>query len=461
MAENINEIKCPTCGEKIKFDPQSGMNHCDACGNYYFINLCNSDDSIVKEASKSHCPNCGGELHFDIGTDNVSCNSCGSIYKIAVSENENADDNIGFEPDYIIPFSVTEDQLKNEFVEVLASSDYVPIDVFEKVGFDYIKGYYQPYYRIDANYEADYTATVGFDRKEQYEDYETVYENGRSYKKRVVKERTVTDWHPVSGHTSGRAVLWSSGIKSSKDNIAYGPELRDNERPKNQSLIEAYDKVVQQTTDSGKDFNKKYLAGFIATPFSRNDADAWSALKKDVDAIINDSVERKISGDHVKDISWSGTSAPKYIDTFYVPIWVVSYCYSGNHYTYIANGSNLKLSFLSKPQDIASVKKAKLFYLPLKISGCLIGAYVLLFIIFLFSGEYEIYDPMLNGIPWLLGLGLITWGIGYFGKKNHLSTEKTKRNTEKESVKKNINQFFARPASYSKPNIKTDVEDKQ
>ena len=36
--ENMNEIKCPTCGDKVKYDPKSGMNHCDACGNYYFIN---------------------------------------------------------------------------------------------------------------------------------------------------------------------------------------------------------------------------------------------------------------------------------------------------------------------------------------------------------------------------------------------------------------------------------------
>lgn len=447
--EKIHEIKCPTCGEKIKYDPKSGMNHCDACGNYYFIDLDKADDNKIDEINKSHCPNCGGELHFEIGTDSVSCTSCGSIFKIAVSEIDDTGSNIGFEPEYIIPFSVTEDQLKNEFIEVLASTDYVPTDVFDKVGFDYIKGYYQPYYRMVVAYEADYTASVGFDRKEQYEDYETVHENGRSYKKRVIKERTVTDWHPISGHTSGRSVLWASGIKNSNDNIAYSPELKDTTQAKNQALIDAYDKIVQQTSNSGKTFNKKYLAGFIATPFSKSETDAWHALENDVHAIINDDVKSQISGDHVKDIRWSSTSRPKHIDTYYVPIWVVSYCYCGNYHTFIANGSNLELNFLSNPQDDASVKKAKQFYLPLKIWGCLIGVYVLLFIIFLFFGPYEIYHPMLYGFPLFLILGLVAWAFGYFGKKNHLSAEKAKRNAEKENIKKDINKFFSRPASYA------------
>ena len=452
--ENMNEIKCHTCGDKVKYDPKSGMNHCDACGNYYFINLRNTGDDKIDEINKSHCPNCGGELHFEIGTDNISCNSCGSIFKIAVSEDNNEENNIEFEPDYIIPFSVTEDQLKNEFIEVLASTDYVPTDLFNKVGFDDIKGYYQPYYRIEVVYEIDYTASVGFDRNEQYEDYETVYENGKSYRKRVLKERTVTDRHPISGHTSGSSILWSSGIKNSKDNIAYSSELKESRKDKNQFLIDAYDRIVQQTVNAGKAFNKQYLAGFFATPFSKNQTDAWKALKNDVHAIIDNKVENQISGDHIKDINWSGTSQPKYIDTFYVPLWVISYCYCGNYYTFIANGSDVKLNFLSKPQNDNSIKKAKLFYLPLKICGCLIGAYVLLFIIFLFSGEYETYNSMLSGIPWVLGVGYITWIIGYFGKKKHLTAERMKRNREKESIKKDINNFFARPSSNAGSKIK-------
>mgnify|MGYP004463677799 CR=1 FL=1 len=450
MSDNIREIKCPTCGGKIKYDPHSGMNHCDACGNYYYINPYNNDNKI-DEINKSRCPNCGGQLHFEIGTDTISCSSCDSIFQIVIPESSKDQVGDGFEPDYIIPFTVTEEQLKNEFIDVLAATDYVPMDVFDKIGFDYIRGYYQPYYRIKAVHDTDYTALVGFDRKEQYEDYERVYENGRTYNKRVIKERTVTDWHPISGHTKGSAVLWSSGIKNNKTNIAYSIELREEKGAKNQELIKAYDKIVQQTDDSGKPFNQKYTAGFDVTPFSRNETDAWNALKEDIHAIIDDDVKSQLSGDHIKDIHWSSTYEPRETDTFYVPIWVISYCYGGSHHTFIANGSSLKLNYLSKPQDTASIKKAKLFYLPLKIWGGLFGAYafLLLMLILFGTGDYKVYDFMMSGIPWLLGFGLITWLIGYIGKKSHLSTEKTKRNIEKEKIKKNLNSFFARTASYA------------
>ena len=133
MTEKIKEVKCPTCGEKIKYDPQMGMNHCDACGNYYsidFFDCDGSNDDASLDASR--CPNCGGELHYQIGTDSLLCDSCDSTFKIVDDDIESC---IGLEPDYIIPFSVTEEQLKSEFIEVLAYTDYVPKDVFDKVGF--------------------------------------------------------------------------------------------------------------------------------------------------------------------------------------------------------------------------------------------------------------------------------------------------------------------------------------
>lgn len=447
MTERIKEVKCPTCGEKIKYDPQMEMNHCDACRNYYSIDFFDCDGNDDAYLGVSRCPNCGGELHYQIGTDSLLCDSCDSTFKIV---DDDAESCIGLEPDYIIPFSVTEEQLKSEFIEVLASTDYVPTDVFDKVGFEYIKGYYQPYYKINVFWEADYTASVGFDRSEQYEDYETKYENGKSYRQRVIKERIVTDWHPISGHTSGNIVLWSSGIKNDKDNIfVYSPKLKEGRQTKDQSLRGVCDKIAQQAGGTGKKFNKMYLSGFAATPFSKSVSDAWDTLKNDVNTVISNQVAEQISGEHVKDIHWSGTSNPAHVDMFYIPIWVISYCYCGEFHTFITSGSDLKFNFLSKPQDTESVKKVRRFFIPLITWGVFLGVYLILGLIAIFSSyRYEIGDYLAPLLPWLLGIGFITVLFGYLNKSKHLSIERSKRNIGKERVKKDINKFFSRPASY-------------
>lgn len=341
MAKRMNEIICPTCGQNLKYDPKTGMNHCEACNNYYFIDYTNSNEKIIEETSKAHCPNCGGFLSFEPGTEIVRCSSCDSMFEIVNPENTEDIDS-DFEPDYIIPFSVTENELKYKFLEVVSQTDHIPTDVFDKVNFDYIKGYYQPYYKFEAVYEADYTATIGFDRKEQYEDYETVYENGRSYKKRVIKERTVTDWHPTSGHTNGKMTLWASAIKNKSENRAYSPQIRNSIDDSTVIELEnAYDQIIYDGFSKGKNYNSQYMTGFEKSPFSKDADSAWKDCETERHQIIENDVSQRLSGDHVKDISWNSVSEVTAKATFYVPVWVVCFNYEDNHYTFIANGDDV------------------------------------------------------------------------------------------------------------------------
>ena len=75
---------------------------------------------------------------------------------------------------------------------------------FDNTKFEKIQKKDVQFLEIDANYTGSYSASIGYDRKEQYIDHEKHYDYQlqREVTKEVVKERTVTDWRPISGPVS-------------------------------------------------------------------------------------------------------------------------------------------------------------------------------------------------------------------------------------------------------------------
>ena len=110
-----------------------------------------------------------------------------------------------FEKVFTVQKELTQDDFLRALLIELTSYDYTPFDIsgatFEKVS-ESVK----EVILCIAHVECDYTAAIGFDRKEEYWDKEKKIKDGMTYYEDVKKTRTVTDWQAHSGHISGNSV---------------------------------------------------------------------------------------------------------------------------------------------------------------------------------------------------------------------------------------------------------------
>lgn len=153
------------------------------------------------------CKNCGStdiKLEDDYGI----CNNCGTKIIIDKNVTNNFITNVSLKKDdlhnhFIIDTLITEKEFKKRVYYFLTTQS-TPADVLDNTDFENVVKHDAQFLAIDARYDGNYSASVGYDRKEQYTAQEKVYvpEIKDYVVKNVIKERTVTDWRPVSGPVS-------------------------------------------------------------------------------------------------------------------------------------------------------------------------------------------------------------------------------------------------------------------
>lgn len=153
------------------------------------------------------CQSCGSsdiQLHDDYAT----CNNCGAKILIDKNVTNNFITNVSLNNEkiddhFIIDTIATEkDFLKS--VYYLLTVQKTPADVLDNTTFGKVEKCEAQFLEIDAHYNGNYSASVGYDRKEEYTTREKVYdpELHMEITKPVIKEKVVTDWRPVSGPIS-------------------------------------------------------------------------------------------------------------------------------------------------------------------------------------------------------------------------------------------------------------------
>jgi predicted RNA-binding Zn-ribbon protein involved in translation (DUF1610 family) len=112
--------RCPNCGGTIQLDESSGMLVCGYCKNSYTHEQLKG---VSQGESLDHheytCNGCGAVMVVDENTLTSCCAYCGntSIIKNRVSGK--------YHPDYIIPFSISPDEAKRNFLGVLKYRNYI------------------------------------------------------------------------------------------------------------------------------------------------------------------------------------------------------------------------------------------------------------------------------------------------------------------------------------------------
>jgi len=158
--------KCPSCGNALKFEPNSGNFTCEFCGSTFEKTYLDTlDDKAYKQEKPSlsqeeqnkggeqylySCPSCGAELVTSDTTAATMCYYCHNPVVI-VGRLEEA-----YRPDALLPFKYDMQGAKDRFFKWIRKKKYVPKEFISQESVQRLTGVYYPYWL------ADYEASASF-----------------------------------------------------------------------------------------------------------------------------------------------------------------------------------------------------------------------------------------------------------------------------------------------------------
>ncbi|MFM9927718.1 tetratricopeptide repeat protein [Variovorax sp. H27-G14] len=293
------------------------------------------------------CSGCGSSLEYSAGNRALKCMYCDAITAIEQAPN---DDGRPSNAELVVPLGVTRAALEDVVYAHLAQGNLTPDNLLEHAVFSKVEQFYVPAFIYRGTYEADWTASFGFDRQEQY----TVYEKDSQGRSRpVTKTKTVTDWRPVNGADRGDFTA-----------IAYA-----GERLSAAGLDLPRIFIERPAVDELKPFDTSYVTGFEAEPFTVNAQEAYTVRGSDlVDAQIDAGVKQHAQGDRQRDWRWKATTS-KTDTSVFLPICHVVYDYEGRTYNVWTDGTTgEKLVADPAPVDHERKKAIRWGYAPLVVS---------------------------------------------------------------------------------------------
>lgn len=315
------QTKCKACGGIVQYSPSDENLKCIYCGLVsdldktladivendflYWKKMAdeNNDEGLV-EATEIRCRQCGANTTLPANTSGAKCAFCSTPLIL-----DEAHVKRFWQPEYLLPFKITEKQSQDNFKKWLGKKWFTP-NKLKKYGVitDTFKGVYLPFWTYDAMTHTVYTGERGENRTE----------TSRNSKGESV-ERTVTDWYKTSGI-----------VELEFDDIIV---------PASESLPPA---IINRLTNwdmmNSVKYQKEFLAGFVTEIYQRDFRDGVKDAKKKMDSIIEDSIRNDIGGDDQR----IKTKSTQYNDLMFklllLPVWISAFNYNGKLYQFVING---------------------------------------------------------------------------------------------------------------------------
>jgi TolA-binding protein len=333
MTDSRQTYLCPGCGGEIEFDPESKSNKCLFCDTYYVINRFSAFDDFKKDSRYSKCSNCGGNLVFK-SQKIATCQSCQSKFNIIHGKEINEEEIE--EVDLISPFVLTTQEAYERFVRRLGEKTNIPLDFFQKLKIKYSSELYVPTVIIVIDYNATYSAKIGFDHYEEYIQY--VSEGNKTVPK--TKRRKVTEWTNTNGDLPGQYLFERNLAKEVKDK--YGCDLSK------------FNDVINQlckfnNSHEFENYNERFLVGYTVAKFEYNKTAIVNEIEPLLEEKIHDDIEEHIVADQIQNIKFK-YSYKISDDLVYVPVYLYTFEYNDQEYYIAQTGEDGKV-FGITPQD--------------------------------------------------------------------------------------------------------------
>ena len=289
------------------------------------------------------CNSCGAEIAFEAGRQSLTCPFCGAVNKI-----ERPEDALETAFDRIIPITVTPHELDNRLYAYMASGNFTPDDMIEASTITLRERYYVPAFAFKVDYEATWTASFGFDRKEPYTAYRNVTSNGHTRQEAYTAYKTVTDWRPANGVEAG--IFDVAGYAGSQLNGS--------------PLAPAYLVVHAVMNGSSTEYNPSYTKGFEVEGFSVPEKKVFESLNGEINANIDQRVKNHAQGDKQRDWHWNARMSHD-TTTYSVPICHAAFQYGDKEYHVWVGGHDVDTIRADElPVDKDKQKAANIGFMP-------------------------------------------------------------------------------------------------
>ncbi|MDD3738667.1 MAG: hypothetical protein PHP31_05175 [Lentimicrobiaceae bacterium] len=318
---DVLQTKCKSCGGYMQYSPADEDLKCLYCGykggldktpvqieendfEYWKNRADEENKEEVIEIPEIKCRQCGATTTLPENTSAAKCAFCGT--PLIMNE---ASVKRFWQPEYLLPFKVTEKASRENFKKWLGKKWFLPTQL-KKYGTttDSFKGVYLPFWTYDADTYTEYTGQRGKHRTE-------VSRNSKGEEVR----RTVTDWYYTSG-----------SVKVPFDDIVI---------PASKSLP---DSILKNLTNwdmmNCVGYKKEFLAGFLTEIYQRDFREAIDDAKEKMDIVIEDSIKVDIGGDDQRiDSSHTEYNNIKFKHLL-LPVWISAFKFNNKVYQFVVNG---------------------------------------------------------------------------------------------------------------------------
>ena len=289
------------------------------------------------------CNSCGAEIAFEAGKQSLTCPFCGAVNQI-----ERPEDALETAFDRIVPITVTPHELDNRLYAYMASGNFTPDDMIEASTITLRERYYVPAFAFKVDYEATWTASFGFDRKEPYTAYRNVTSNGHTRQEAYTAYKTVTDWRPANGVEAG--IFDVAGYAGSQLNGS--------------PLAPAYLVVHAVMNGSSTEYNPSFTKGFEVEGFSVPEKKVFDSLNGEINANIDQRVKNHAQGDKQRDWHWNARMSHD-TTTYSVPICHAAFQYGDKEYHVWVGGHDVDTIRADElPVDKDKQKAANIGFMP-------------------------------------------------------------------------------------------------
>ncbi len=308
--------QCANCGGELKYSPTTGNFLCEYCGSDFAEADLSAQGQTATQAQVEHettetdpdvalyiCPNCGGEIISDDTTAATQCYYCHS--PIVLSGRLSGQ----WMPKRIIPFAYDKATATDKFFGWCKQKWFLPKGFFNQNQIQNLTGVYFPYWIVDADSQADYTAQGEKLRSWRAGDM-------RHTEHRVFDCRRSGDVHLED--------LIKSALKS--------------ERKKMMESVQPFDEKAMVP------FSMSYLSGFTAQRRDLEEAELQDEVMQDISFYTKKIMEGTVTGYSSQRETHYHCNTTK-VDWEYglLPVWTLTYHYKEELYYFAMNGHSGKI----------------------------------------------------------------------------------------------------------------------
>lgn len=311
-------VKCSSCGANMRFDPETQMLSCDHCGRKESVAKTVSASELslfsdiaeigaeTEENAVFTCDNCGAKVILNGTETATACPFCGTPHV------RKAEELSGLKPNAVLPFLFDKDKAIEYSKAWAKKKAYAPRDFKKSLRPESVNGIYTPCFTFDSNTYSTYYGRVG-------KRHTRVVGSGKNR-----RTETYIVWRNISGtYTDAfNDVLIAAGEKIDQKKI---------------------DKLSPYETDSAREYDEKYVLGYMSYRYDREISDCWEDAKTMIDRVIRRGILSQYVYDVVDYLNVSTEHSAVTYKYVMLPVYVGNFKYKKKVYNFYVNGTTGKV----------------------------------------------------------------------------------------------------------------------